>query len=349
MDDSKFKELHFAQALGTTLENGMQYTFVTLQRNHARRGAMLRNVLEEYNRTVDIPLQVAPVPVPPNLDAIVPVVTACKVSNVIVARIQSDAVVRNGRSWQWPVAEVSGGAAVPVASVKMSVRFKSHACKKGLTLSGMVKELGLDPIALNMQAAEDHLCTRYLSELKKGPDFNGVFDEEDADFLFAELRMYFSTELSFSVAPAKYRKDTLPPHVRASLDGWMGDCIDGCGKMPFSVPVRAEPAYVLGGAGTRRRKQILVTESKPPQAIIIDYFKAMLPQWEHTVTLDAKDVVIALNRNQPIGVYKTVDACSFMRPFVHAGCVELYRVIEKEHQFYEFVVDVEKVRAFLEL
>ena len=210
-----------------------------------------------------------------------------------------------------------------------------------------MRELGLNPKKVNMKSAEDEVSRRYLNERGKGSDFNGRFDESDKAFLLGELRKFFVSELSFAVAPSKYAKDALPAAV-LGLDGWMGDCMpDGVGQLPQRP---ASPTYAFGAASSERRKQIVVTGAiKKPARVIVEYLQGMLVQWggQDVVTLDAKDVTFALNRNQPTGVYKTVDCCSFMRPFIQNGCVELYRVLNWDNHFYQLVISVAKVQAFL--
>lgn len=326
LDQSKFDGLHFETATGTTLDDGTQYTSITLRRGHGRRVAHLPNIIADYNKLVETAIR--PEPVPSSKSAII----HGAASNAILARIQSDCSVKAAAFWSWP-----------------SKREEERTCKRaGVVLVDLVRELGLNPKKVNMQSAEDEINRRYLNERGKGPDFNGRFDEGDKAFLLGELRRCFASELSFAVAPSKYAKDALPAAAVLGLDGWMGDCLpDGVGPIPQRP---ASPTYAFGAASSERRKQIVVTGAiKKPHRVIVEYLQGMLVQWEgqDVVTLDAKDVTFALNRNQPTGVYKTVDSCSFMRPFIQNGCVELFRVLNFDYQYYQLVINVQKVEAFL--
>ena len=320
IDTSKLEALHICQASGATAENGLRYVQMTLVRNHARRAANLKNIVAEYNKAVGAQFRVA---VEPHKDAVYPP------TDDVAAKIRA-----GSGGWQWP--------AGMVAQERKEVKPKPSS--KKVTLSALVESLGLDPQAVNMRGAEDEVVRRYQDELGKEPDFNGMYDETDAKFLVAVLQRCFAVELSFSIAPPAA---VLPAHVRASLDGWMGDCLPDVMDRELAP---LEPATIVR-SGAKNRKKIEFRSSKPPQAIVVEYLRRMVPEWsdEGEYVLSASDLKFALNKNQTTGVYKTTDACGFMRPFVHDGCVEMYCVMSKDARpAYEFHVHVERLCAYLQ-
>jgi hypothetical protein len=316
IDTSKLEALHICQASGATAANGLRYVQMTLLRNHARRAANLKNVVTEYNKAVGAQFRVV---VEPHKDAVFPP------TDEWTAKIQA-----GSGGWQWPA----------VTAVQSEVKPKS---RKVVALSALVESLGLDPRSLNMRGAEDEVMSRYRGELGKEPDFNGMYDEADANFILSVLRRCFAVELSFSIEPPK----ALPGHVRASLDGWMGDCL------PDVMEREAEPLEpaTIVEFGAKNRRKIEFRSSKPPQAIIVEYLRKMVREWSELgeYVLCAGDLKFALNKNHASGVYKTTDACGFMRPFVHDGCVEMYCVMSKDARpAYEFRVHVERLCAYLQ-
>ena len=313
IDTSKLEALHICHARGIIEDDGLRYVQMTLSRPNARRAANLKNVVAEYNKVVGAPLRVA---VEPNAEAVFPLTNEIEIK------------IKTGRGgWEWPAAqEVTEAKPKPAA--------------RRLALVALVESLGLDPRAVNMRGAEEEVKFQYEKEKGKQPGFMGMYDEADQAFLVSVLQRYFQDELAITIAPPR----PLPAHVRASLDGWMGDCLPDVMEQQV-MPL--EPARIVE-SGTKNRKKIEFRSSKPPQPIVLAYLHKMATEWSGRVVLSASDVKFALNKNQANGVYRTTDACGFMRPFVHDGCVDMYCVMSRDGRpAYEFHVDVERLRAFL--
>ena len=318
MDVSKLESLYVCQAVGAVGSDGLNYVQMTLSRNHARRACNLRNVVADYNRMVETAFRVVPVVVPPNTEAV-----------VSASALVASAISVGGGRWQWPEEEVR-------VVEKKEVKEKQRSSVGRLMLAGLVSDLGLDPAKVNMKGAEEEVHHRS----GKGSDFNGRYTEADRPFLTETLRLFFAPELSYSVAPPR----ALPSHVRASLEGWMGDCLPDV--MEREVPEQKTDA-IIRDSHTKHRKKIEFSTSKPPQSIIIEYLREILEKQGECV-LGAVEIKFALNRNQHHGVYKTTDACGFMRPFVRDGCVDMFCVVTKDKQpEYEFSIHAERLRAFL--
>lgn len=323
MESSTFAALHFAEVAGTMAENGMQYTRVTLNRNNARQRSHLKNIITAYNKLASV--SIVPVVVSPYHDSILAFSSTDKYSNTILARIHADATLKGCAYWEWPV---DNG---PEAK-------KRHT----LSLVAMVRELGLDPKDVGMHGAEDELNRRYLEGPGKTPDARGMYDQADKDFLMGVLRVVFAVPLSFSVMPAQYDKKELPQHIRAGLDGWMGDCLpDGSS----SEPRRAQ--YSLGREDGGDRQKIIVRHNGPVSEIVLAYLRANIAFWlecgHATVALKSRDIAFALNGDKLHGDYSAMTVCGLMNSLVADGVVEMFR-IGKE---VEYVVDVGKVGGVL--
>ena len=319
IDTSKLEALHICHARGVIEDDGLRYVQMTLSRPNARRAANLKNVVAEYNKAVGAQFRVVPVVVDSARDAVSPL------TDEVALKIRT-----GSGGWEWPL----DAAAQEVKEAKP----KPGA--RRLALVALVESLGLDPRAVNMRGAEEEVRFQYEKEKGKQPGFMSMYDEADQSFLVSVLERYFHAELAVTIAPPR----PLPAHVRASLDGWMGDCLPDVMEQAV-VPLA--PATIVE-SGTKNRRKIQFQSSKPPQAIVLAYLRKMVPEWSGRVVLSASDVKLALNKNQPNGVYKITDACGFMRPFVHGGCVEMYCVMSRDGRpAYEFEVHVERLRAFL--
>ena len=282
-----FEKLHFAHVQGTSTLDGTQMVRVSLQRRNGRRESTIPRLIQEFN-TLSGTDPIVPCLFVMTQRTTVQCFKATQQDNPIVLRIESDKMSGSSRYWSWDAEKED--------KTQTSTKKSGFAGLEGL----LRNDLNLDPSALCMQSAYDHVARAYFqvygTELKN----SGNFHTKDKDFLLSELRRHFDNERMYIVSPNT--QSALTPAAKAILD-------DGC---------------IMGDLSFAREEDGAQGSAPVPNATTIQYLKKMLSrhETEEVVTVSLRDVLSDFNHESE-GFYRRTCIAPFMAPFIASGAVEL--------------------------
>ena len=234
-----FEALHLAHVEGTSTLDGTQLVKASLQRKNGRREGTIQKIVQEYNA-----LSGTDPIVPCLFVASQPEMVLCfKTTNQaaegppIVQRIDSDRMLGSSRYWSWD-------ARVAERSKLQEERGSKKGKRNGFAgLEGLVRsELNLNPPALRMQSAYDHVARVYFQVHGKELKNSGTFAAKDKDFLVSELRRHFDKERMYIVSPPTKQTDlSAAAKALMSDEGIMDDLHFAPAEEPGSTAEGAPP------------------------------------------------------------------------------------------------------------
>ena len=257
-------------------------------------------------------------------------------NNLIIQRIRANHKT-NPTYWNWgqtkpttkqTTAKPTHGQTAPKkVGNKKRTNSASSSSSAPTGLEALVRELNMDPSALDMRGAYEAITRNYYLIKRSDLSITGQLNAEDKAFLLKQLSCYFSKELAyvpkpFQTSTGMKRKTTSVSKTMAALATINGG---STGDYAF-IQSEAEDKELTRSDET----EVSLRMSTKPNDSISKCFRQLISTWiktpgtSETAEITTNDLVCMLNGGSlSQGAYRSTSVRGLIRPFIEDGLITI--------------------------